>query len=202
VCVHVCAYFKQCTVCTCMQINSVQHAPNIFTWNAKTKRSPCWRRFTDMHQLVHLHVKPTSHCTQRYTVKCVHSTIHNTYQCYTIHISHSIHISHYHYSQQFVWDPRSELIPVTLHATLHLSDTQRTTKFTASLLLEDIDRVSIFHVQLCRCVRLIDRLSIESKSHWSHFDTRSFAVRRHQFSQWRHLLDLEMNDTAVLTCHF
>jgi hypothetical protein len=33
------------------------------------------------------------------------------------------------------------------------------------LLLEYIDRITVFHVQLRWCVRLVDRLSIESESH-------------------------------------
>lgn len=50
---------------------------------------------------------------------------------------------------------------------------------TPSLLLKYIDSVLILHLQLCRCVRLIDWLAIKPKSNLPNRQTLSFAVRFH-----------------------
>lgn len=70
------------------------------------------------------------------------------------------------------------------------------------LLLEHINSVFIFHLQLCRCVCFINWLSIKSESNLPHRQALPLAVRLHQLAQRGVPLDFELHDGAVLPRHF
>lgn len=96
----------------------------------------------------------------------------------------------------------------------------------ASLLLVNLNRVTLLHFQWSRCIVLIDRLSIESKSHDLHGKSlqkglkmiyilfiwrvgkllaivnatyRSVTIGIHQFAQRRVFFYFELDDSIILT---
>lgn len=69
------------------------------------------------------------------------------------------------------------------------------------LLLKYINSVFVLHLQLCRCVRFIDGLSVEPKAYLTNRQSLSFAVRLHEFAERSVPLDLELNHRPVLTSH-
>lgn len=74
-------------------------------------------------------------------------------------------------------------------------------KLSTGLLLVHLDSVPFLHLQRCRCVVLVDWLTIKAESHNLHGQTRPVAVGVHQLSQGRVFLDLELHDGVVLSQH-
>lgn len=70
------------------------------------------------------------------------------------------------------------------------------------LLLENIYGVFVLHLQLCRGVRLVYRLSIEPEADLPYRETLSFAVGLHEFAERSVPFDFELDHGAVLSGHF
>jgi len=68
--------------------------------------------------------------------------------------------------------------------------------------VEYVDRVAVLHIQLAGSLVLADRLAIEAEPHLLHLDAGAVTVRRHELAERRVLLDLEVNNAAILTQNF
>merc|ERR1719411_2602541 len=72
---------------------------------------------------------------------------------------------------------------------------------SASLLGENVDSVVVLHVKASRRVGFVDRGSVESESDLVDVKSLAVAVRVHEFFQLSILLNLELDDTSVLSAH-
>ena len=73
---------------------------------------------------------------------------------------------------------------------------------TANLLLENVYGVIVLHIESCRRVRLVDRLTIETEPHVLDVESGPIAICGHELPKRSMLLDLEVHDSSVLADDF
>ena len=70
--------------------------------------------------------------------------------------------------------------------------------FASYLEKHRVDNIIIFHFQLVRCLVFAQPVSVKEKADLVHLQALARAVRLHQLLQGGLLLDLEVNNVAIL----